>query len=457
MSATCEPAENVATIGRDYEDPELTAWRCGRLVNQIEHRTQARYLCWGRASTESPDEEGSIGEIPWHDLRLAVRGLVSDERDRRLLEAAVADAAQDWCAAYGSRWHHESIYEQTIDIVDDFNSSECDCDFVSFLARHFDDLLSRGGVTEIIRRLKTMMEAASNSRQLEIYLLARHVDRLIHPVPAYWAMHVDVDLPAPSGGLSWQGPPPSPSSRSPRSTFPEPPVLRLPQLPMRVLEILPEWGPEFQLRVAQLGLQDVDASGYSWAACPHERRVLVAAIEDHILSQLRGASFSWAVNSTSTLIVDRPLARGPEHPSGSAVLPPEDTQTPGQSPAGRVAPEAETPSTRDDQPRLNPQPVRREPQVPDGPPVAESSRVKLYANRTAVIDGQPVERLRVTQYDVIKTLIDAGDEGLSKDDLEQDSRHPDARGILTRLRKKDDRWRQVIQMPGKSWRGYRIS
>jgi hypothetical protein len=72
-----------------------------------------------------------------------------------------------------------------------------------------------------------------------------------------------------------------------------------------------------------------------------------------------------------------------------------------------------------------------------------------------VVLGKPKQKLTTPQYNVIKALLDAGEVGLTKDKLVSKSRHEDARGILTRLAKKDD-WREVIHLAGQTGGGYRI-
>ncbi len=68
--------------------------------------------------------------------------------------------------------------------------------------------------------------------------------------------------------------------------------------------------------------------------------------------------------------------------------------------------------------------------------------------------GQEKPPLTDAQYDVVKALLEAGEKGLSKDSLTLVRR--DARGILLRLKKKDDDWDTVILMPGQSHGGYRL-
>jgi len=73
-----------------------------------------------------------------------------------------------------------------------------------------------------------------------------------------------------------------------------------------------------------------------------------------------------------------------------------------------------------------------------------------------IVRGNKKARLLVSQYNVIKALLDAGDEGLSKNALEEKSGHTDAVNILKRLRKDAD-WERVIQLGKRAGGRYRIS
>lgn len=60
------------------------------------------------------------------------------------------------------------------------------------------------------------------------------------------------------------------------------------------------------------------------------------------------------------------------------------------------------------------------------------------------------------QLDTVIALLEAGEIGLSKDDLDKKSGRTDARKHLGNLRKCDTDWKDVIQMPGKKGNRYRI-
>ena len=70
--------------------------------------------------------------------------------------------------------------------------------------------------------------------------------------------------------------------------------------------------------------------------------------------------------------------------------------------------------------------------------------------------GKDKPQLTMQQYDVVKSLLNAGERGLTKDELVTRSRHTDARGILKRLADSDPDWEEVISFAGRTGGGYRI-
>jgi hypothetical protein len=70
--------------------------------------------------------------------------------------------------------------------------------------------------------------------------------------------------------------------------------------------------------------------------------------------------------------------------------------------------------------------------------------------------GKEKTPLTLPQYDVVKALLEAGERGLSKDELDRKSKRGDARKILKRLAESDADWEAVIHFPGAPGRGYRI-
>jgi hypothetical protein len=74
-----------------------------------------------------------------------------------------------------------------------------------------------------------------------------------------------------------------------------------------------------------------------------------------------------------------------------------------------------------------------------------------------VVLGKEKGALTVRQYNVVKALLDARGRGLSKDKLDENSGHSEARKVLVALIASDTDWESVIHMPGKPGNGgYRI-
>src|SRR4051794_19961205 len=72
------------------------------------------------------------------------------------------------------------------------------------------------------------------------------------------------------------------------------------------------------------------------------------------------------------------------------------------------------------------------------------------------VRGKLKPRLTYAQFNVVRALLEAGDDGLTKDELDTKSGHTEARKILKRLHDSDPDWAEVIQMPGIPGRRYRI-
>ena len=73
-----------------------------------------------------------------------------------------------------------------------------------------------------------------------------------------------------------------------------------------------------------------------------------------------------------------------------------------------------------------------------------------------IVHGKEKPALRNAQFNVVKALLDAGDRGLTKDDMVAKSGHSDALGILHRLADGDDDWKKAIHFAGKPGGRYKI-
>jgi len=72
------------------------------------------------------------------------------------------------------------------------------------------------------------------------------------------------------------------------------------------------------------------------------------------------------------------------------------------------------------------------------------------------VNGKRKPILTAPRYDAVKALIEAGESGLTKDQLDKKSGHTDARKLLKALANDDDDWAEVIIFPGTPGKGYRI-
>jgi len=73
-----------------------------------------------------------------------------------------------------------------------------------------------------------------------------------------------------------------------------------------------------------------------------------------------------------------------------------------------------------------------------------------------IVNGEKKTRLTLPRFHVIKSLKEAGKNGLSKDELAEKSGHGDAHRILKRLARSDPGWRSVIQLAGEPGGRYRL-
>ena len=90
-------------------------------------------------------------------------------------------------------------------------------------------------------------------------------------------------------------------------------------------------------------------------------------------------------------------------------------------------------------------------------PVAQSKAVILYGPQDRPeVNGKRKEPLTRPQYDVVLALIRARDDGLTKDQLDEKSKHGDARKIMGRLADNDDDWKAVLLLAGITGGRYRI-
>jgi hypothetical protein len=82
-------------------------------------------------------------------------------------------------------------------------------------------------------------------------------------------------------------------------------------------------------------------------------------------------------------------------------------------------------------------------------------RVILGAKGEKAIVLGKARPLTPGHHDIVRVLLDAGKEGLSKDDLIRKSGHGDAVNMLKRLAS-DPCWTKVVHLPGRPWKRYQV-
>ncbi|NLF73307.1 MAG: hypothetical protein GX575_30085 [Candidatus Anammoximicrobium sp.] len=90
-------------------------------------------------------------------------------------------------------------------------------------------------------------------------------------------------------------------------------------------------------------------------------------------------------------------------------------------------------------------------------PVCQSKAVKLFGpGEQPEVNGKKKTTLTKARYDAIKALVQAGENGLTKDELVKKSQHGDAVNSLKNLAKKDRDWERVLQFAGGTGKRHRI-
>lgn len=105
---------------------------------------------------------------------------------------------------------------------------------------------------------------------------------------------------------------------------------------------------------------------------------------------------------------------------------------------------------------------KSEPIPPEAPPPIDASKAPVVSIQLGEPDDDPVvwgitkTRLTLTQYRVVKALVDAHPDRLSLDMLRIKSKTDHPVGIIDRIRKKDQDWADVLDKPGQAHGGYGI-
>jgi hypothetical protein len=92
-----------------------------------------------------------------------------------------------------------------------------------------------------------------------------------------------------------------------------------------------------------------------------------------------------------------------------------------------------------------------------GQSIASAKRVHYDSlTHIFIVNGKGKQDMTQPQIDVLQTLYEAGEKGLSLKHLLNHSGHADARAVLTRLIKQDPDWASVIHLAGKAHGRYRL-
>ena len=249
--------------------PELAAFRCGRLVNQIENMTSVLWIVGGDRGANLELGLGAYmsSQIPWSELILASRGAIYTSERRRIEFASIVDEVKDeWNGVFECLWHHEECLDHNQQIEIDrqrrFLQEEGLSD-EAIIANHCRDMLQRI-VNPINSRIFGFFCDTIGSRELEFFRLGQHVDRLVRPVPAFQVMTqiestcVSSHITAAEGGADNQLESDAPQRRvcladesdstTNRLNDPTDAPWRLPRLPLPSTLPSAEWSRELRCR-----------------------------------------------------------------------------------------------------------------------------------------------------------------------------------------------------------------
>jgi hypothetical protein len=164
----------------------------------------------------------------------------------------------------------------------------------------------------------------------------------------------------------------------------------------------------------------------------------------------KGPGARWVRCVRSALGGPRGATQGPSPPSAQEAGHGEETAEPSSSapPAAALSRsgEARNPTTLTNEGAQPASTTGRQPPVKLGSP-----------GDRPLVRGTPKDPLSAPQFDVVHALLAAGERGLSKDELQQNSKRGDPLGILRRLAKSDADWGAVIRFPGRVGGRYRIA
>lgn len=188
MSEDPVPSNSVFDRFQWLSVPELAAFRSGRLANQIQHQTTVLWLLGyeGKADSSLGLPAYSSSLIPWRDLKIAGRHAIADQRQRMTFEQQVDIAEDAWKKQFQRIWHIQLLKDQNEQIEVDRQRSIPEEDGPSLREIIVTRCrLALGSVDAIIHSLRDTLLTACDAELLGMFRLGQHVDRLVHPVPAF--------------------------------------------------------------------------------------------------------------------------------------------------------------------------------------------------------------------------------------------------------------------------------
>lgn len=124
--------------------------------------------------------------IPWRDLKIAGRHAIADQRQRMTFEQQVDIADYAWKKQFQRIWHIQLLKDQNEQIEVDRQRSIPEEDGPSLREIIVTRCrLALGSVDAIIHSLRDTLLTACDAELLGMFRLGQHVDRLVHPVPAF--------------------------------------------------------------------------------------------------------------------------------------------------------------------------------------------------------------------------------------------------------------------------------
>lgn len=267
-----DSSEDNSEAVKNTPESQLAAWNCGQLINQIEHQLQVLWLNGTEENSEDDDTIYVLDRILWQELRLATRNLLDDEKLRVQLQEVIQDAATGWAEQFGAEWHH--------DLLDRLNQEiEAERDGFEGSLRDLIMQKSLSALSHAESCYNTNQSSIKDllpSEHLEFYELGRFVDGLIHPLPAYQAMSINLELPV-SEFRGWDATAEPISSDIP---------WRLPRLPVNLQAIDDVWATELIQRMSQLGFEEMGNVESLLNEQSNSHVAVVGAIESQLLEWL---------------------------------------------------------------------------------------------------------------------------------------------------------------------------